>query len=96
VLKQLSKATGGETFLPDSLREVVPICERIARDIRDQYVITYIPVNRSPDSQYKVIQVTVAAPGRGRLSVRTRAGYFAPSKPPTGQGASAATHATPH
>jgi VWFA-related protein len=46
VLKQLAKDTGGEAFLPESLRDVVPLCERIARDIRNQYTVAYLPLNR--------------------------------------------------
>jgi VWFA-related protein len=82
VLKQLSEATGGEAFLPESVKEVVPICEQIARDIRNQYTIVYVPTNRKQDGAYRVIEVKAGAKqGRGRLRVRTRAGYYAPSKP---------------
>jgi Ca-activated chloride channel family protein len=82
-LKQLAKDTGGEAFLPESVSEVLPICERIARDIRNQYTIAYVPTNRKQDGTYRVIQVKAEAPGRGRLFVRTRAGYYAPLKPQT-------------
>jgi len=80
-LQQLAKDTGGEAFLPESLRDVVPLCERIAHDIRNQYTIAYVPLNRKQDGAYRAVQVKAGAPGRGRLSVRTRAGYYAPSKP---------------
>jgi Ca-activated chloride channel homolog len=81
VLKRLAKETGGQAFLPQSLKEVAPICERIAHDIRSQYTIAYVPTNRNRDGTYRVIQVKAIAPGRGRLLVRTRTGYFAPSAP---------------
>jgi VWFA-related protein len=81
VLKRLAKDTGGEAFLPESVGEVLPICQRIARDIRNQYTIAYAPANRKQDGTYRVIQVKANAPGHGRLVVRTRAGYYAPSKP---------------
>jgi Ca-activated chloride channel family protein len=80
VLKRLAKDTGGEAFLSESLRDVVPICERIAHDIRNQYTISYVPTNRNRDGSYRVIKVQARAPGLGRLLVRTRTGYFAPSK----------------
>jgi Ca-activated chloride channel family protein len=80
VLRELARDTGGEAFLPRSLEEVVPICERIARDIRSQYTITYVPTNSNKDGKYRVVTVDVSAPPEGRLFVRTRAGYFAPSK----------------
>ena len=91
VLKRLAKDTGGEAFLPESLKDVVPICERIAHDIRNQYTIAYVPTNRNRDGSYRVIKVQASAPGRGRLLVRTRTGYFSPSKSQT----SPAPKATP-
>ena len=91
VLKRLAKDTGGEAFLPESLKDVVPICQRIAHDIRSQYTIAYVPTNRNRDGSYRVIKVQASAPGRGRLLVRTRTGYFSPSKSQT----SLAPKATP-
>ena len=79
VLKELAKDTGGEAFLPESLKDLAPICERIAHDIRNQYTLTYVPTNRKRDGTYRAIQVKASRQGRGRLSVRTRTGYFAPS-----------------
>ena len=77
VLKQLAHETGGETFLPTAIKEVVPICERIARDIRNQYTITYVPTNKNQDGAYRAIEVKAAAHGQGALQVRTRAGSYA-------------------
>jgi len=83
VLKQLAKAAGGEAFLPQSATDVIPICKRIAHDIRSQYTLAYVPSNRKQDGTYRVVQVKASAPGRGRVSVRTRAGYYAPMEPQT-------------
>jgi Ca-activated chloride channel family protein len=85
VLRELAKDTGGESFLPESLKDLAPVCERIARDIRNQYTLAYVPTNRNRDGTYRAIQVKASAQGRGRLSVRTRTGYFAPSAPPPPQ-----------
>ena len=81
VLRRLARATGGEAFLPGSVKHVVPICERIARDIRNQYTIAYVPANRKQDGTYRGIQVKAGAPGRERLTVRARAGYYTSMKP---------------
>lgn len=81
VLKELARATGGEAFLAKSVKEAIPICERIARDIRNQYSLTYAPTNLKYDGTYRAIQVKVNVPGNEHLSVRTRAGYSAPLKP---------------
>lgn len=83
VLKQLAKAAGGEAFLPESAKDVTPICQRIAHDLRSQYTLAYVPTNRNQDGTYRAVQVKADAPGRGRVSVRTRAGYKAPTKAQT-------------
>jgi Ca-activated chloride channel family protein len=80
VLRQLAKITGGEVFLPRSIEDAVPICERIATDIRTQYTLAYEPTNRDQNGSYRAIKVTAEASGRGRLSVRTRVGYSGPLK----------------
>jgi len=79
VLSQLAEATGGEAFYPDNLSQVTPICEQVAREIRNQYTLGYYPVNTTRDGSFRPVQVKVIPPnGRGKLSVRTRTGYFAP------------------
>jgi VWFA-related protein len=79
VLQELAKDTGGEAFLPQSSKDMTAICERIAHDIRNQYTLAYVPTNRKQDGSYRAVRVKASAPDRGRLSVRTRTGYFAPS-----------------
>ncbi|MBZ5659078.1 MAG: VWA domain-containing protein [Acidobacteriia bacterium] len=79
VLKKLSKATGGDSFLPESIKDVQTICERIALEIRNQYTVTYISSNKKEDGSYRNIKVKVNAPDHGRLIVRARSGYYAPS-----------------
>ena len=81
VLRRLARATGGEVFLPEQLSDVVPICERIARDIRHQYTIGYVPTNPPRDGAYRAIRVLARAKGRDGLSVRTRTGYIAGAQP---------------
>ncbi|MGA3080419.1 MAG: VWA domain-containing protein [Terracidiphilus sp.] len=75
VLKRFAKETGGEAFFPESSKEVATICEKIARDIRNQYTLAYVPTISKQGNGYRILDVRVSAPGHGRLSVRTRAGY---------------------
>jgi VWFA-related protein len=77
VLQQLAHETGGDVFLPESIKEAVPICERIARAVRSQYSLAYIPTNRALDGSYRAIQIRAVTRAHGQLLVRTRAGYFA-------------------
>jgi VWFA-related protein len=79
VVRELAKAGGGESFFPSTLSQVVPICERIAHDIRNQYTLTYIPTNQKQDGMYRAIQVR-ATSKHETLTVITRPGYVAPLK----------------
>src|ERR1039458_9629039 len=81
VLRHLAQATGGEAYFPEQLDEVVPICERIARDIRHQYTIGYFSTSRSQPGVYRAIRV-VANGTAGKLSVRARSGYIAGGEQP--------------
>ncbi len=77
VLSRLARTTGGQAFFPGKVSAVVDICTRIARDIRNQYTIGYVPTNPIRNGGYRAIRVVAHAPGRGRLFVRTRTGYIA-------------------
>jgi len=81
VLRRLSQATGGEAYFPEQLDEVIPICERIARDIRNQYTIGYFPASPAQPGVYRAIRV-VAHGTSGRLFVRARSGYIAGGERP--------------
>jgi Ca-activated chloride channel family protein len=75
VLHRLAQESGGEAFFPEQLGDTVAICERIARDIREQYTIGYPSMNVQKDGVYHKVRLTVNAKENGKLSVRTRAGY---------------------
>ena len=77
VLRRLAGVTGGEAFFPVEYHEAVEICERIARDIRNQYTIGYLTGSAAKPGAYLSIRVAAGAAGRGKLSVRTRSGYIA-------------------
>ncbi len=78
-LKALSRASGGERYLPRSPGDLLSVCEHIAREIRGGYTIGYVPPDR--DGAFHRIKVEISS-ARG-LTVRTRAGYLAarPAQP---------------
>ena len=76
VLRRLARETGGETFVPGEIADIVSICEGIARDIRNQYSLGYVSHSMKGPGVYRKIRVTAEAEGRGKLQVRTRAGYI--------------------
>lgn len=76
-LEQMSVQTGGVAFFPKNLTEVDEISQAVARDIRNQYTISYKPSNPQSNGGYRKVKVVANAPGYKDLQVRTRSGYFA-------------------
>jgi VWFA-related protein len=79
-LQSLSDQTGGVAFFPKDLMEVDEISQEVARDIRNQYSLTYKPTNPRSNGGYRKVKVEARAPGYKDLQVRTRDGYFADEK----------------
>jgi len=81
-LKEIADASGGIAYFPENVEDVHNICEQVAKDIRNQYTLAYYPTNTRKDGTYRAVQVEVIPPrGRGKLSARTRNGYYAPIEP---------------
>jgi len=76
-LQSLAEVTGGVAFFPKSLDEVSDITRVVARDIHSQYTIGYKPTDQSKTGGYRTVEVRAQAPGHGKLTVRTRSGYYA-------------------
>ncbi len=88
VLRRLSKVTGGTAYFPDRTNSVTSISEQIARDLREQYTLGFAPGKKNQARSFRKIEVKVAAPGRGKLLVQTRSGYYsAEEKSPPSQAA---------
>jgi Ca-activated chloride channel family protein len=75
ILRELAKITGGEAYFPLSPKGMVPVCRRIAKDIRTRYTIGYIPETENGPIPLRHIRVRASAPGHARLIARTRSGY---------------------
>jgi hypothetical protein len=78
VLQRLAKVTGGESFRPAKSEEIIPICEKIAKDLRNRYTIGYFPAHSSDGAALRKIRLTAADPTRGKLIVQTRTSYMLP------------------
>jgi Ca-activated chloride channel family protein len=76
-LQSLAAVTGGVAFFPKRLDEVDDITRVVARDIHSQYTIGYKPTDHSKNGGYRAIEVRAQSPGRHKLTVRTRSGYYA-------------------
>jgi len=76
-LEIIAERTGGIAFFPKTLDEVDEISRTIARDIRNQYAIGYKPTSPRGAGGFRQVRVDAKAKGHGKLSVRTKSGYYA-------------------
>lgn len=76
VLNELATQTGGQAYFPRALKDVDGLVRDVAQDIRQQYTIEYRSTKSATDGGYRQVHVEAKAKGYGRLTVRTRAGYY--------------------
>ncbi len=76
-LEILAQRTGGIAFFPKTLDEVDAISRTVASDIRNQYSIGYKPTNPRGNGGFRQIRVDAKAKGHGKMTVRTKSGYYA-------------------
>jgi VWFA-related protein len=81
-LELLSSETGGVAYFPHSLEDVDRIALEVAADIRNQYTVGYQSTKATSKGGYRTVHVEAKAPGHGKLTVRTKRGYFATNAPP--------------
>ena len=75
-LEMLSTETGGMAFFPKSIEQIDQIAAEVARDIRNQYTLGYRSTKPTTEPGFRRVQVDAEAKGMGKLTVRTRTGYF--------------------
>jgi VWFA-related protein len=73
-MQQFANSTGGAAFVPAAESDLPAIFNRIASEIRSQYLIQYYSDNKSGASTFR--RINVSAPARPQLRVRAREGYF--------------------
>ena len=74
VFAELATATGGRSFFVKDPRELDAILTTIAKELRFQYLLGYVPPAASDGGAWRAIEVDVNRPG---VRVRARDGYFA-------------------
>jgi Ca-activated chloride channel family protein len=81
ILEELSDLTGGRAFFPSSVNELEDICEKIAVELKNQYVIGYRSTNKAKDGKWRKLRVKVNPPKNldVSLSVRYKTGYYGPT-----------------
>jgi Ca-activated chloride channel family protein len=80
-LRDLAGISGGEAYFPMTAKEMLPICHRIARDIRSRYTVGYLPPEGSNNS-LRHIEVRASTPEHNKLNAKTRSTYrYEPLQP---------------
>ena len=77
LMTRLSTLTGGRIFSPLEDKEMKDVYSQVAHELKNQYIITYVPKNLEHDGRLRHIKVFLARPG---YSARTRDAYYAPKK----------------
>jgi Ca-activated chloride channel family protein len=77
LMTDLAARTGGRIFSPLEDKEMKDVYGQVARELKNQYIITYIPRNLEHDGRLRHVKVFLSRPG---YSARTRDAYYAPKK----------------
>jgi uncharacterized protein YegL len=78
ILKHISETTGGRAFFPFQITDVANAFAEIQDELRSQYAISYHPATFASDGRYHTIEIL--AMNHKNLKVRSRRGYYAPSR----------------
>lgn len=73
-LQTLADKSGGRLLRADTISSLPDAFEKIAAELRTQYMLGYYPVNKERDERYRKIKVTTA---RKSVVIRARPGYIA-------------------
>ena len=75
LLEQLTAATGGRLYKPHSFNALESTYAEVADELRHQYALYYMPLNKNRDGSFRRVRVETTNPVYHPL---TRVGYFAP------------------
>ena len=84
IISSLAETTGGAAVFAPGAGQLRRSFERIAEDLRHQYLLAYPSDDKKHDGTWREIKVVVDRPD---VSLTNRKGYFAPSDVPAGRAA---------
>lgn len=76
-LRQLANQTGGRVFFIDDTEELAGVYAQISDELSSQYTVGYVSKNTRRDGGWRRIIAQVERP---KLIVRTKQGYYAPTR----------------
>ena len=80
ILSDIADATGGAAFFPGSVKDLDRIYAQVLGEVRAQYTIGYLSTNEKTDGAWRKVEVKVTRPDSKNLRIRTRKGYYGPTK----------------
>lgn len=81
LLTEIAEATGGRQFAVQNVNELPDIAEKIGIELRNQYVLGYIPENTQKDGKWRRVKVEIRKiRGMPELRAYYRNGYYAPTR----------------
>ena len=79
VLNSISEQTGGRMFRTEGMR-LSDIAQKISIDLRNRYLLGYVPRNAERNGRYHVVEVKIVPPkGLPPVKAHWRTGYYAPT-----------------
>lgn len=79
IINEIVRLTGGRAFFPHNFKQLDYFVDLIHTELRNQYLLGYIPSDREFEGEWRKLQVRLEPPeGLPKLGVRAREGYFAP------------------
>lgn len=80
VLNSISEQTGGRMFKTQGAR-LSDIAQKISIDLRNRYLLGYVPSNRERNGRYHLVEVKIVPPkGLPPVKAHWRTGYYAPTE----------------
>jgi VWFA-related protein len=79
LMKHIAEDSGGRLFMANN--QLPDIANKIGVDLRNRYVLGYVPTNQARDGLYHKVEVEVKPPrGFTNLKLHWRRGYYAPTQ----------------
>ena len=78
-MNDLSKSSGGRSFVAATLADARAAFSRVAADIGTLYSLGYYPTNKARDGKFRTIHLEVRGI-REKTQIRSREGYYAPKQ----------------
>ena len=83
-LRKIAEKTGGRAYFPSNERDLRDAFAQIQRDLREQYLVAYSPINKARDGSYRRVEIQIinAELKQQNLKLNYRPGYFAKTATP--------------